>query len=152
MTIDLYETDYDTWLSEQIHALAQGKLETLDIPHLIEELEGLNKSSKREIYSYLVVLLAHLLKWQYQVKERSGSWEASIANSRNGIERVIKDQPSLKNYWGEILEQAYTEAKKWAAKETKLDINLFPNKCPYIVDQLRDEEWLPCAAKRIVLS
>lgn len=143
MIINLYETDYNTWLTEQIHALEQGKLEALDIPHLIEELEGLNKSNKREIYSYLVVLLAHLLKWQYQPKERSGSWEASIANSRNGIERVIKDQPSLKNYWGEILEQAYAEAKKWAAKETKLNIDLFPNKCLYMVEQLRNEEWLP---------
>lgn len=143
MTVNLYETDYDTWLVEQIHALEAGKLEALDIPHLIEELEGSNKSNKREMYSYLIVLLAHLLKWQYQPKERSGSWEASIANSRSGIERVIEDQPSLKNYWGEVLERAYTDAKKWAAKETKLDTNLFPNKCPYVVEQLRDEEWLP---------
>lgn len=143
MTIDLYETDYDTWLTEQIHALEQGRLEAVDIPRLLTELEGLNKSNKQEIYSYLVVLLAHLLKWQYQPNGWRGSWEASIANSRNGIERVIKDQPSLKNYWGEILEQAYTEAKKWAAKETKLDTNVFPNKCPYVLEQLQDEEWLP---------
>jgi hypothetical protein len=139
----LYETDYDAWMAEQIQALQQGRLEALDIPHLIEELEGLNKSNKREMYSYLVILLAHLLKWQYQPKERSGSWEASICNSRSGIERVVADQPSLKNYWQEVLPKAYKEAKKLAAKETKLNINLFPGECPYLVHQLMDEEWLP---------
>lgn len=140
---NIYETDYDSWLASQIQLLQQGKWDDLDIPHLVEELEGLNKSNKREMYSYLVALLAHLLKWQYQPLKRKGSWDASIANSRNGIERVLKDQPSLKNYWGEILELAYTEAKKWATKETKLDIKLFPDKCPYQVEQLQDKDWLP---------
>jgi hypothetical protein len=143
MTLDLYKSDYDTWLTEQIRALEQGKLEVLDIPHLIEELEGLNKSNKREMRSYLIVLLAHLLKWQYQPNRRSGSWKASIANSRKGIEQVIKDQSSLKNYWSEILEQAYTDAKEWAADETKINIKLFPSECPYTVEQLRDKKWLP---------
>ena len=95
------------------------------------------------MYSYLVILLAHLLKWQYQPLDRTGSWEASIINSRNGIERVINDQPSQGNYWSEILEKAYKEAKKLAAKETKLDINLFPTQCPYKIWQLQDQEWLP---------
>lgn len=140
---ELYDTDYERWLREQLQALRQGKLEALDIPHLVEELEGLNKSNKREMYSYLVILLAHLLKWQYQPLARSGSWEASIYNSRSGIERVIVDQPSLKNYWVEILPKAYEEAKKLAAKETKLSIDLFPDACPYYVMQLQDENWFP---------
>lgn len=139
----LYDTDYELWLSQQIQALQEGNVKDLDIPHLVEELEGLNKSNKREMYSYLVVLLAHLLKWQYQPSMRSGSWEASIYNSRQGISRVIADQPSLKNYWTEVLPKAYKEAKKLAAKETRLDINLFRSECPYSVKELEDEEWLP---------
>lgn len=138
-----YESNYDAWLVDQISQLQQGNWDKLDIPHLIEELEGLNKSNKRELYSYLVVLLAHLLKWQYQPKERCGSWEGSISNSRNRIELVLKDQPSLKNYLPEVLSKAYAEAKEWAHKETALDINLFPPECPYIVNQLIDKNWLP---------
>lgn len=57
----LYDTDYELWLREQIQALEQGNLAALDISHLVEELEGLNKSNKREMYSYLVILIAHLL-------------------------------------------------------------------------------------------
>lgn len=143
MNTGLYDTDYELWLKEQIQALQQGNLEVLDTPHLVEELESLNKSNKREMYSYLRVLLAHLLKWQYQPSLRSSSWEASMYNSRLGIEQVIADQPSLKNYWAEILPKAYKDAKKLAAKETKLDINLFPDKCPYFVEQLEDENWFP---------
>ena len=109
----------------------------------IEELEGLNKSNKREMYSYLVMLLTHLLKWQYQPSLQSGNWEASIYISRKGIERVITDQPSLKNYWQEIVPKAYEEAKKLAQKETKLNFNLFPINPPYSINQLQDETWFP---------
>lgn len=59
----LYDIDYELWLSEQIANLQRQKWDSLDIPHLIEELVALNRSNKRELYSYTVVLLAYLLKW-----------------------------------------------------------------------------------------
>ncbi len=139
----LYETDYEHWLSEQITNLQHQKWDSLDIPHLIEELEALNRSNKRELYSYTVLLLAHLLKWQYQPSMRSGSWEASIDNSRKRIGRVFKDQPSLKNYLKESVQETYAEAKEWAHKETKLNINLFPQNCPYSVQEILSLEFLP---------
>lgn len=141
--LTLYDTDYEAWLFQQIEALQQRSIEKLDIEHLVEELEGLNKSNKREFYSYLVVLLTHLLKWEYQPEERTGSWSGSIYNSRRGIKRVIADQPSLKNYWLEILLDAHGEARKTAQKETRLDINSFPLECQYSVKELSDENWLP---------
>lgn len=93
--MNLYDVDYGLWLQNQITNLQQQKWEELDLPHLIEELEALNRSNKRALHSYLVVLLAHLLKWQYQYKERSGSWEGSVGNRRKRIGRLFKDQPSL---------------------------------------------------------
>lgn len=139
----LYDIDYGLWLQKQIASLQQHKWEELDIPNLIEELEALNKSNKRELYSYTVVLLAHLLKWQLQKEARSGSWKASIINSRNRIERLFKDQPSLKNYLPEILQEAYVEARNWAHEETGLDIDIFPTVVPYLVEQLLDPSFLP---------
>lgn len=139
----LYDIDYELWLSDQIANLQRQKWDSLDVPHLIEELIALNRSNKRELYSYTVVLLAHLLKWQYQPLMRSGSWEASINNSRKRMARLFKDQPSLKNYLPEILQEAYEEAKAWAHTETKLDINLFPQNSPYSVQSILDLEFLP---------
>jgi hypothetical protein len=63
MDSSLYEVDYGLWLETQLASLKQHQWEKLDIPHLIEELEALNRSNKRELYSYTVVVLAHLLKW-----------------------------------------------------------------------------------------
>ena len=140
---NLYETDYDAWLAAQINGLQQGDIAALDIPHLIEELEGLSKSNERELESYLIRLLAHLLKWEYQPSMRSGSWEASITNSRDRIERLLDDQKSLRSRVGEFLPNAYKSAIKWATKETKLRTDLFPPSCPYSVEQLLDESWLP---------
>lgn len=139
----IYETDYDTWLATQIQLLQQGLWDKLDIPHLIEELEGLNKSSERELESYLIVLLAHLMKWEYQPEKRCGSWEGSINNSRNRIAKLFKQQKSLKKRVGEFIPEAYLEAKEWATKETKLRIDLFPESCPYSLEQLQDKYWLP---------
>ena len=115
----------------------------LDIPHLIEELEGLNKSNERELESYLVVLLAHLLKWEYQPEKRCGSWDGSITNARNRITKLFKQQKSLRKRVAEFIPEAYLEAKEWASKETKLRIDLFPQSFPYSAEQMLDKDWLP---------
>ncbi len=138
-----YEADYDAWLAFQMSSLQQAQWHELDIPHLIEELEGLNKSNERELESYLIVLLAHLLKGEYQPKERCGSWEGSIGNSRNRIAKLFKQQKSLPKRVDDFIPEAYQEAKEWASKETKLRISLFPEACPYQTEQILDKNWLP---------
>ncbi|PPS42305.1 DUF29 domain-containing protein [Chroococcidiopsis sp. TS-821] len=138
-----YDTDYDAWLARQIHSLQHARWHEIDVPHLVEELEGLNKSNERELESYLIVLLAHLLKWEYQPDKRNGSWEASINNSRNRIAKLFKQQKSLEKRVAEFIPEAYQEAKEWASKETKLRIDLFAEPCPYSVEQLQDKNWLP---------
>lgn len=137
----LYDVDYGLWLEDQIAKLKFKRWSDLDIDKLVEELEALNKSNKRELYSYLVVVLAHLMKWQFQPEYRSGSWKGSIKNGRRRIERLFKDQPSLKPYLEEILSEAYAEAKEWAKEETEL--NIFPAICPYSIQQILEPEFLP---------
>jgi hypothetical protein len=137
----LYNVDYGLWLEDQIAKLKSKRWSDLDLDNLVEELEALNKSNKRELYSYLVVVLAHLLKWQFQPEYRSGSWKGSIKNSRRRIERLFTDQPSLKPYLDEILPETYEEAKEWAVDETGL--HDFPSICPYSVQQILNPEFLP---------
>lgn len=138
-----YETDYDAWLAVQIDNLQQGKWNKLDIPHLIEELEGLNKSNERELESYLIVLLTHLLKWEFQPQQTCGSWSGSIKNSRNRIAKLFKQQKSLKHRVDEFISDAYAEAKELASEETKIKAHLFPENCPYSTEQILDKNWLP---------
>lgn len=140
---DLYETDYELWLNQQIDALQTKQWSNIDVDNLIEELEGLNRSNKRELYSYTVVLLAHLLKWQYQPLNRSGSWKGSIGNSRKQIKKLFKDQPSLKNHLTEICLEAYDDAKEWAHQETQISLTLFPTECPYSFYDMLDSGFFP---------
>jgi len=108
-----------------------------------EDISELGKSERRAIYSQLIRLMLHLLKWQYQPHRRSDSWLDSITDARTQIELTIKDSPSLKNYPQEQLQETYQKARYQAAKQTKLIITIFPEECPYSLELVLDEDWLP---------
>ncbi len=57
----LYETDYYQWAKHQAELLQKNDFLAMDIEHLIEELEGMARSDKRELESRLTVLITHLL-------------------------------------------------------------------------------------------
>lgn len=71
-----YEVDVVAWASEQAALLRAGKLSDIDIRHIAEEIEDVGKSEQRELASRMAVLLAHLLKWQYQPGRRGSSLAA----------------------------------------------------------------------------
>ena len=108
---------------------------------LVDELEALNKSNKRELYSYLVIVIAHLLKWQYQSEYRCGSWRGSIQNGRRCIERLFKDQPSLRQYISEIISEAYYEGCELAEDETGL--KNFPRYNIFEIDEIISLDFFP---------
>ncbi len=92
----LYDRDYYTWTLEQARALRERRTSDLDWANLAEEVEDLGKSERRELQNRLEVLLAHLLKWQFQPKRRSRSWSATIAVQRVKIRQLLDQNPGLK--------------------------------------------------------
>ncbi len=58
----LYDEDFVGWVEATVTCLRERDTERLDWEGLIEEIEDLGKSSKRELESRLSVLLVHLLK------------------------------------------------------------------------------------------
>ena len=147
----LYETDYHAWALRNADLLKQGKLGEADIAHIIEELEGLGSSNKDEIESRLIIILLHLLKWQFQraqlrevwEKFEAKSWRNTIVEQRYRIARRLRKTPSLKSYLAEALEEAYPDAVKLAAKETGLPVETFPGNCPYSLAQILDDDFYP---------
>ena len=127
----LYDQDYYLWLENTVEQLKQKKLNRIDWDNLIEEIESLGKSQKNALESNLRILLMHLLKWQYQRDRRSNSWSYTITEHNIRINKAFKDSPSLKRYFIEIFADCYQDARKLAAKETGLDINIFPVDCPF---------------------
>jgi hypothetical protein len=69
----LYEQDETAWLETMSALAAAGRYSEMDYAHLKEYLSDMAKRDRREVFSWLVVLLCHLLKWEYQPDRRSGS-------------------------------------------------------------------------------
>jgi hypothetical protein len=125
----LYEQDFYQWTQEQTELMKAGALSQLDIPNLIEEIESMGRSEKRELRSRLTVLLMHLLKWDYQPDRRSGSWKSTINTQRMDIDFVLKDNPSLKHNLEIVIDETYRVARQRAADETGLPESVFPLSC-----------------------
>ena len=141
-----YKADFNLWIEHTAKLLRSHRWQEVDVEHLIEEVEGLGKSERRSIASQLTRLLLHLLKWQYQPQRRSDSWLDSITDSRTQIELAIEDSPSLKGYPTEQLEESYQRARRQAAKQTGILVSVFPEQCPYSLELVLDEDWLPEAS------
>lgn len=139
----LYETDYVQWVETTVEHLRQGHYDEIDWDNLIDEIEDMGRSERHRLKSNLVVVLLHLLKWQYQSEKRSGSWEASLLEHRRRIREALQTSPSLKPYLETILAESYTAATKQAKAETGFPPETFPAVCLYDVAAILDDDFLP---------
>ena len=142
-TKNLYEADYLQWIETNIKNLRNQNYAQVDWENLLEEIEDMGRSERRSLKSNLIIVLLHLLKWQYQPERRGGSWERSIIEHRRRIKEALKDSPSLKAYLTNILQESYTESVKQAKAETRLPWETFPQECPYSLTSILDDEFLP---------
>lgn len=140
---EIYLTDFNSWIAQTTQLLREHRWHEIDVVHLIEEVEDLGRSERRGIASQLTRLLLHLLKWHYQPQRRSDSWLDSITDARTQIELAIEDSPSLKGYPAEQLEESYQRARRQAVKQTRMEIAMFPETCPYAPELIMAEDWLP---------
>ncbi|HEY9299417.1 MAG TPA: DUF29 domain-containing protein [Phormidium sp.] len=141
--VNLYETDFYAWTQKQVQLLRQRDLNNLDIENLIEEIDSLGKQERRELVNRLIVLIAHLLKWQYQTDRRSRSWYLTILEQRSAIRQLLKESPSLKPYLPEAIADAYDRAVILAAKETGMKLQDFPSEVSYKWEQVENADFLP---------
>jgi ribosomal protein L29 len=140
---ELYKTDFHAWTLKAAELLRQGQFDQLNIEELAEELEDLGDKERKEVGNRLVVLLAHLLKWQFQPNHRSSSWRGSIIEQRKQIARQLKFNPSVKPHFAAAIADAYPDAVDVAADETGLSEQAFPAQCPYTQEQILDKTYYP---------
>ena len=139
----LYETDYLQWIETTVGKLQSRDYVNVDWENLIAEIEDMGRSERRGLKSNLIVVLVHLLKWQFQGDRRSGSWEGSIIEHRRRMREAIDDSPSLQPYLESIFLDCYPQAVKQAKAETQLPLDTFPKPCPYELAQVLNDEFLP---------
>eukprot|EP01037_Dinobryon_pediforme_P021347 gene21347-22191_t len=138
-----YEDDYGVWLTQQADLLRLGRFNELDLANLVEEIEDMGSSVRRALESSYRVLLLHLLKWEFQPERRTRSWYSSIVRERGNIESQESNNKTLHNDAVNLLPAAYRLARKQAAAETGMKKSMFPEDCPYLIEQIRQDDWLP---------
>src|SRR5436305_15132968 len=121
----LYERDETAWLEAMSALAAGGRYAEMDFEHLSEYLADMARRDRREVFSRLVVLLSHLLKWDCQPDRRSGSWRGTIREQRRELRQLV-ESGTLRNHAEAVLADAYAEARRQAADETGLSLDVFP--------------------------
>lgn len=139
----LYDKDVLAWSIEQAALLRERRWSALDIENLAEEIEDVGNSVRRELGSRMAVLIAHLLKWQYQPQLRSNSWRRTIKVQRTGIVRRLGKVPSLRSALSDDdwMQDAWEDALLIAMKETGLDD--VPDLPIWTSAQVLDQSFLP---------
>ena len=135
----LYAADETAWLEQTAELLRGRRFGHLDADTLAEYLTDMARRDYREVYSRLVTLLLHLLKWEHQPDRRGGSWRATLRHQRLEL-RMLVEGGTLRNYATEVLADAFADARLLAADEAGLPVETFPEACPWeLVAALADE-------------
>jgi hypothetical protein len=132
-TAALYEIDETAWLEATADLIRNGRLSDVELNTLAEYLTDMVKRDRREVFSRLVTLLCHLLKWEYQPDRRSGSWRGTILEQQRELRQLL-ESGTLRNHAAAMLADAYADARKQAAAETALPRTAFPEECGWDLD------------------
>jgi hypothetical protein len=116
----------------------------VDWEHVVEEISDTELRDRREVRSRPIVLIMHLLKWQFQpeLQDRS-TWRSTIVEQRSQLQFGDRRLPSLGRVPREELPRLYGTAAKRPSAETGLGANRFPQSCPYTAEQILDEDFFP---------
>jgi hypothetical protein len=141
--MSIYEQDFYAWTQQQAALLREHQFTRLDMDNLIEELESMGRSERRQLLNRLEVLLMHLLKWQYQPELRGRSWQWTILEQRRRIVKLLRANPSFQPEIPVLILEAYEDAAFSTMRETGLPLTTFPTHCPYAPSQVLEQNWLP---------
>jgi len=103
----------------------------------------MGKNDKNALKSNLRILLMHLLKYKYQPDKRTNSFNYTIIEHRIRIEDTFKTSPSLYRFFDDIFNESYQDARKLAADETGLSIQIFPPESPFTREEVLKPDFLP---------
>jgi hypothetical protein len=124
---NLYKSDYLAWYEMTLEQIKNNQLNVRD--------------TKRSGESYLRQIIIHLLLIEYWELESINRrhWAAEIVNFRSELETDMTT--NLRKHLNEEKENNYQKAIKYVIAKTGLKKNIFPDQCPYTLEQLIDDDW-----------
>lgn len=134
---ELFTLDETAWLEQTAELVRSGRWQEIDPEALAEYLADMARRDRREVFSRLVVLLTHLLKWEYQPAQRGASWRGTIREQRRELKLLLESRV-LRTHAELVFPEAYAEARLQAADETECDPTIFPAEFPGTLDDVLD--------------
>ena len=98
----------------------------------------MGQKERRSLFSELIRIMLHIIKWFSQPYKRSESWSNSIYQGRKEIKKLQKDHPRFtREYIRQEWDTSFNKAKRKAEKEMnkKSDIESLTEK------QVFDDEY-----------
>lgn len=142
----LYDQDFYLWLETTAQLLKDRHFEKIDLVNLIEEIETMGRSQKRELKSRLINIIEHLLKLQYwdAAKADNGrGWRGTIIEQRSQLELLLEDSPSLRRMVEVEFEDCYLKARDQALRKYQLPDAIFPLNPPFRSEDILDFDYFP---------
>ncbi|NJL02668.1 MAG: DUF29 domain-containing protein [Spirulinaceae cyanobacterium RM2_2_10] len=139
------DSDYQCWLDQTVAQLREKDFSHLDLDNLIEEIEGLGRSEKREISSDLMRLCEHLLKikyWEFERADYFRIWDREIVNFRLQIQEQLAISLSLSPCLKDNSQKQYQNGRKLFIKASHLDASLISKEPEFTLEQALDEALL----------
>jgi hypothetical protein len=150
----LYDQDFCEWVQCNVDLLRRGCVERADIEH-----RPISNTLWRSSRAWPTGISARwktawwcssctFLKWNIQPDgrySRSGksTWLSTILEQRRRLAQLLQNSPSLKPFAVSALTEQYPHAVRRASAETAIPIQQFPADCPFSLDQVLDQEYLP---------
>lgn len=111
----LHEKDFNLWIEEMKIKIQNRDFAGMDWESLLDEIDDMGASQKRALDSYMQRLIEHILKlkyWQSELAKCRSGWMVEVTNFRSRINRILKKNPSLKNYLASEYSDIYQDANK----------------------------------------
>ena len=135
----LYEVDETEWLDIMARLAAERRHEEFDFENLSEFLTSMARRDRRAVYSRLVKLLSHLLKWEHQGEKRTRSWHLTIVDQRQRLAFEFGSK-TLRHYAESTLSEVYRQAVERASAGTGLAPSAFPPAWEGTLDDIMNRE------------
>ncbi len=144
-SLELYDADFYVWALEQAEILRARRFDSLDLAHLIEEIEDVAGARLSAVLNAARVVMEHLLKLQHSpAADPRNLWRASVREQRRRV------QLDLTPRIGQLLAQELPRLYHMACDDAAAGMRdhgedaaaaALPAACPYSVDQITGDWW-----------
>lgn len=144
-----YDDDFYAWTQHQAAIVREMPVtdNRFDRENVAEEIETLGRSERDAVRSQVRRIIEHFLKLQYSpaTQPRSG-WMRSVNDARSilGDKLSATLRRDIEAHLLELYEDARYQAELSLDEYGEVDaIRLFPDDCPYSLDQILQKRWYP---------